>query len=80
MSRQDLSLVVIFVSSGLQDILDGETEEETLQRRIEEGKIGKGKTLRRWKNTEAKVGSPSLSCASFLRRWIRSPKAESRAE
>lgn len=34
---------------------EGETPEEALQRRIEEGKIGKGKTLRRWKDTEEKV-------------------------
>lgn len=38
-----------------EDIRTGETEEEALQRRIEEGKIGKGKTLRRWKDTEEKV-------------------------
>ncbi len=37
------------------DIREGETGEEALQRRIEEGKIGKGKTLRRWKDTEEKV-------------------------
>ena len=37
------------------DIREGETAEEALQRRIEEGKIGKGKTLRRWKDTEEKV-------------------------
>ena len=34
---------------------EGETPEEALQRRIEEGNIGKGKTLRRWKDTEEKV-------------------------
>eukprot|EP00903_Cladosiphon_okamuranus_P008814 g8441.t1 len=37
-----------------EDIREGETAEEALQRRIEEGKIGKGKTLRRWKDTEEK--------------------------
>ncbi|CAM9522981.1 unnamed protein product, partial [Ectocarpus fasciculatus] len=36
------------------DIREGETAEEALQRRIEEGNIGKGKTLRRWKDTEEK--------------------------
>ncbi|CAM9615631.1 unnamed protein product, partial [Hapterophycus canaliculatus] len=36
------------------DVREGETREEALQRRIEEGKIGKGKTLRRWKDTEEK--------------------------
>lgn len=36
-------------------VLDGETEEEALERRIDEGKIGKGKTLRRWMDTEEKV-------------------------
>lgn len=41
-----------------QDILDGETAEEALQRRIDQGKIGKGKTLRRWKTTEEKVLLP----------------------
>ena len=38
-----------------ETVIEGETPEEALQRRIEEGKIGKGKTLRRWKDTEEKV-------------------------
>ncbi|CAM9282812.1 unnamed protein product [Scytosiphon promiscuus] len=40
--------------SDEDDVREGETREEALQRRIEEGKIGKGKTLRRWKDTEEK--------------------------
>lgn len=44
------------VVCGVQDdIREGETAETALQRRIEEGKIGKGKTLRRWRDTEEKV-------------------------
>ncbi|CAN0305652.1 unnamed protein product [Ectocarpus sp. 6 AP-2014] len=44
------------VRQGLDedDVREGETPEEALQRRIEEGNIGKGKTLRRWKDTEEK--------------------------
>lgn len=45
----------LFVRPAKNDIREGETPEESLQRRIEEGKIGKGKTLRRWKDTEQKV-------------------------
>lgn len=44
-----------FVCAAKNDIREGETPEESLQRHIEEGKIGKGKTLRRWKDTEQKV-------------------------
>lgn len=48
------------------DVREGETAEEALQRRIEEGKIGKGKTLRRWKDTEEKVCNFSALAAIFV--------------
>lgn len=43
-----------------RDVFEGETEEEALQRRIDEGNVGKGETLRRWKDTEEKVSLRGL--------------------
>ncbi|CAM9901714.1 unnamed protein product, partial [Ascophyllum nodosum] len=38
----------------LDDVREGETPEDALQRRIAEGKIGKGRNVRKWRDTEEK--------------------------
>lgn len=51
----------ILPSPDTQDyIREGETAEEALQRRIEEGRIGKGRNVRKWKDTEEKVGKDGI--------------------
>ena len=48
-------LFSLFVSAAKDDVREGETPEDALQRRIAEGKIGKGRNVRKWRDTEEKV-------------------------